>query len=340
MATNKQNKTVELVTVTSYQKRKKPRKHYVFQIQVLWNDDTEYYIFRRYSEFYSFHTTLLKLFPEDAKKHQNGEKILPVFPGRIFLGRSHVARVAEARVDQINKYCQGLIKMPSHISDSKHVTSFFTALPGDVLLPPRDWKKQASLHPLKVPTGDTWEEHVVLKDFEGEGCKQLPITKGDIVQVIRKDESGWWMVSSKNKVGWVPRSYIRPTSRVESPDEDEEDDGIGLSIPGGKVITTEDYQAIDDYEAEDEAQVSFKEGDVVTVIDKEEDGWWFVAVNGREGWAPFSYLETMKGTQSDSGVSGDGSEEEDTLSLTDSKSPSKYGKLPMYTTSRSEEHTS
>ena len=53
-------------------------------------------------------------------------------------------------------------------------------------------------------------------------------------------------------------------------------------------------------------------------------------MNGREGWAPFSYLETMKGTQSDSGVSGDGSEEEDTLSLTDSKSPSKYGMQSVY----------
>lgn len=128
-------------------------------------------------------------------------------------------------MDQINKYCQGLIKLPSHISESKHVISFFSALPGDVLLPPyvvgavqhsthvhimfgprlvfnmcmsteltkddsiicsqhskmshnlwgvltkyvlpvplsvpavfcvyrRDWKKQASLHPLKVPTGE------------------------------------------------------------------------------------------------------------------------------------------------------------------------------------------
>lgn len=121
-------------------------------------------------------------------------------------------------------------------------------------------------------TGDTWEEHVVLKDFKGEGCKQLPITKGDIVQVIRKDDSGWWMVCSKNKVGWVPKSYLRPSSKMESPDEEEDDDGIGLSIPGGKVIASEEYQAIDDYEADDEAQVSFKEGDVVTVIDKEEDG--------------------------------------------------------------------
>ena len=61
---------------------------------------------------------------------------------------------------------------------------------------------------------------------------------------------------------------------MESPDEEEDDDGIGLSIPGGKVITTEEYQAIDDYEADDEAQVSFKEGDVITVIDKEEDGMY------------------------------------------------------------------
>lgn len=54
-------------------------------------------------------------------------------------------------------------------------------------------------------------------------------------------------------------------------------------------------------------------------------GWWFVAANGHEGWAPFSYLEPIKGSTSDSGVSGGGSEEEDTLSLSDSKTPSKYG---------------
>ena len=33
------------------------------------------------------------------------EKLYP-FSERIFVGRSHVARVAEARVEQINRYCQ------------------------------------------------------------------------------------------------------------------------------------------------------------------------------------------------------------------------------------------
>jgi predicted secreted protein len=55
--TTKQAKLVKTVSVTTYQKRKKPRKHYVFQIQVSWNDTSEFYIFRRYSEFYSFHVS-------------------------------------------------------------------------------------------------------------------------------------------------------------------------------------------------------------------------------------------------------------------------------------------
>ena len=92
------------------------------------------------------------------------------------------------------------------------------------------------------------------------------------MQVVRKDDSGWWMVCSKGKVGWVPKSYIRPTSQMESPDDDDDDDSVGLSVPGGKVIASEEYRAIDDYNADDDAQVSFKEGDVITVIDKEEDG--------------------------------------------------------------------
>ena len=78
------------------------------------------------------------------------------------------------------------------------------------------------------------------------------------------------VLNSNSKVGWVPSSYLGPISRPGSPNEDE--DSLGLCVPDGKVIQTEDYKAIDDYEAEDSSQVTLKEGDSVTVIDKEEDG--------------------------------------------------------------------
>lgn len=34
---------------------------------------------------------------------------------RIFVGRSHVARVAEARLEQINRYCQVRIYLTEHL---------------------------------------------------------------------------------------------------------------------------------------------------------------------------------------------------------------------------------
>ena len=130
-----------------------------------------------------------------------------------------------------------------------------------------------------VYAGNVWENYVVTKDFEAEkNSKQLSLKKGETIQIIRKDDSGWWMATNGKTAGWVPPSFIRPASTLmESPDE-EDDDVIGLNIPGGKVIDTEEYRAIDDYQGTEDSQVSFKEGDIVTVVDKEDDGEWSLLV--------------------------------------------------------------
>jgi uncharacterized protein YgiM (DUF1202 family) len=326
---SKATSAVESVTVRTYKKRTEPRKHYVYEIDVTWADSRQFTIYRGYSEVHSFHSMLLKLFSSKGKGTHSVEEF-PALPGRTLFD---TAKVAEARLDAINKYCQALIRLPQHISESPHVLSFFTALPGDIKIPQRDWKKQPSLHPLIVPTGNVWENYIVTKNFEGEAdSKQLSLKKGDTIQIIRKDDSGWWMGTNGKMAGWVPPSYLRPASTLmESPDE-EDSDVIGLNIPGGKVIDTEEYKAIDDFEAEEDSQVSFKEGDIITVVDKEEDGWWFVCVNGREGWAPFSYLEPVNADNGRAGANSEASEaseEEDTLRVTETNI-TKYGKLPEF----------
>ncbi|EPQ60451.1 myosin-1 [Gloeophyllum trabeum ATCC 11539] len=42
-----------------------------------------------------------------------------------------------------------------------------------------------------------------------------------------------------------------------------------------------------------EGEVSLVKGDVVEVVEKEDNGWWLVKKNGQEGWAPSSYLELV-----------------------------------------------
>lgn len=59
--------------------------------------------------------------------------------------------------------------------------------------------RPASLHPLKIPTGNLWEEHCVVADFEKDSNQQLSVTAGSKVIVISKDGSGKDCI-----VTWVP----------------------------------------------------------------------------------------------------------------------------------------
>ena len=47
---------------------------------------------------------------------------------------------------------------------------------------------------------------------------------------------------------------------------------------------------MDDYEAEEEDEISFPKGAVVDVLQKRLDGWWFVKHEDRTGLAPATFL--------------------------------------------------
>lgn len=47
-------------------------------------------------------------------------------------------------------------------------------------------------------------------------------------------------------------------------------------------------------------QISLAAGDTVDVVEKHENGWWFVCLEDEQGWVPSSYLEPADGEQ-DSG---------------------------------------
>ena len=52
----------------------------------------------------------------------------------------------------------------------------------------------------------------------------------------------------------------------------------------------EKYYSVDDYEAEEEDEISFPKGAIVDVLQKRLDGWWFVKHEDRTGLAPATFL--------------------------------------------------
>ncbi|XP_010012724.1 PREDICTED: neutrophil cytosol factor 1, partial [Nestor notabilis] len=64
-------------------------------------------------------------------------------------------------------------------------------------------------------------------------------------------------------------------------------------ITGPIVLQT--YRAIADYEKSSKTEMALQAGDMVDVVEKSENGWWFCQLKNKRGWVPASYLEPMDG---------------------------------------------
>ncbi|XP_044078424.1 SH3 and PX domain-containing protein 2B isoform X3 [Siniperca chuatsi] len=298
-------RTVQEVTVQDVQKRRNPNKHYVYIIKVSWSDGSTEIIYRRYSKFFDLQMELLDKFPVEGGQKDPKRRIIPFLPGKILFRRSHIRDVAMKRLRPINEYCRALIQLPVYISQCEEVRVFFETRPED-LNPPKEepiGKKKSgdstSADPLLL------DQYVAVTDYEKQESSEISLHVGQVVEVIEKNESGWWFVSSDDAQGWVPATCL-----------EAQDDPDDFSLPGeevprrfwslprhmgrrrtlGDLFSTgfgqeEKYSVIYPYSARDEDEMDLERGMIVEVIQRNLEGWWKIRYQGREGWAPASYLK-------------------------------------------------
>lgn len=270
-------RTVQEVTVQDVQKRRNPNKHYVYIIKVSWSDGSTETIYRRYSKFFDLQMELLDKFPVEGGQKDPKRRIIPFLPGKILFRRSHIRDVAMKRLRPINEYCRALIQLPVYISQCEEVRIFFETRPED-LNPPKEepiGKKKSgdptSADPLFL------EQYVAVTDYEKQESTEISVHVGQIVEVIEKNESGWWFVSSEEAQGWVPATCL-----------EAQDDPDDFTLPGEEE---EKYSVIYPYSARDQDEIDLERGMIVEVIQKNLEGWWKIRYQGHEGWAPASYLK-------------------------------------------------
>ena len=54
------------------------------------------------------------------------------------------------------------------------------------------------------------EQYIVVADFKKSEKSHISLAAGDTVDVIEKNESGWWFVSIEDEQGWAPSSFLEP----------------------------------------------------------------------------------------------------------------------------------
>ncbi|XP_053563451.1 neutrophil cytosol factor 1 [Bombina bombina] len=274
------------VQLLGFEKRFYPSQHYVYMFLVKWNDLTEKMVYRKFTEIYEFHKALKEMFPIESGDINKEQRTIPHLPApKWFDG----LRSTENRQDTLSDYCTALLSLPSKISHCPHVVQFFKVRAEDVNPVANNNGRKPETFLLKVDntkknvsdiTGPIiLQSYRAVADFEKSSKSELAMKYGDIVEVVEKNENGWWFGQLKNKTGWVPAAYLEP---LDSPDESEEQDP---NYAGELFITTRDYTGdLDD-------ELTLKQGETVEVIHKLLDGWWVVRKNDNTGYFPAMHLQ-------------------------------------------------
>ena len=104
--------------------------------------------------------------------------------------------------------------------------------------------------------------------------------KGELLYIINSSEGVWWYARSKHsgQEAYIPSNYV---TECKIPKPDPEVSKYPLYV--GKY----------DFSREDEREcLNFKKGDLLHIIKKDDDGWWYARANdsGREGYIPNNFV--------------------------------------------------
>ncbi|XP_068505367.1 intersectin-2a isoform X1 [Syngnathus scovelli] len=118
---------------------------------------------------------------------------------------------------------------------------------------------------------------------------QLHLSPGQLVVVLAKNSSGWWLGElqargKKRQRGWLHSSHVKllgPSGNKSSPSP----------LPVCQVI------AMYDYTAANPDELSFSKGRLINVLDKTNPDWWKGEADGVTGLLPTNYVKMT--TESD-----------------------------------------
>uniref|UniRef100_U3I7M8 SH3 and PX domains 2B n=1 Tax=Anas platyrhynchos platyrhynchos TaxID=8840 RepID=U3I7M8_ANAPP len=250
-------RSIAEVKVLDVQKRRIPNKHYVYIIKVTWSNGSTEVIYRRYSKFFDLQMQMLDKFPMEGGQKDPKQRIIPFLPGR--------------REGSSNKpcwFCKPAVPIP--------LLTLFLLFFREPIGKKKSGADSASVDPLVL------EQYVVVADYQKQESSEISLCVGQVVDIIEKNESGWWFVSTSEEQGWVPATCLEAQDGVQDdfsmqPDEEEK------------------YTVIYPYTARDQDEMNLDKGAVVEVIQKNLEGWWKIRYQGQEGWAPASYLKKGNG---------------------------------------------
>lgn len=134
--------------------------------------------------------------------------------------------------------------------------------------------------------------------YEANGDDELSMNPGDEFSVLEEDNgSGWSNILLQGATGLVPRSYveiIQAASPIAEQDTGEKKKGPSVAPKRG-AKRVQYVEALYDYEADGDDELSIRAGDRMVLIQDDTDGsgWTEGELNGVTGMFPTSYVKKV-----------------------------------------------
>ncbi|NWU42917.1 SH319 protein, partial [Hylia prasina] len=117
-----------------------------------------------------------------------------------------------------------------------------------------------------------------LHDFTAETKDDLSFKKGDYIQILEQVDLEWYRGRLNGKEGIFPAVFVQTCSELSQPG-------------GGKKGKA---KALYDFHGENEDELSFKAGDMITELESVDEDWMSGEILGKSGIFPKNFVQILK----------------------------------------------
>ncbi|XP_074849286.1 SH3 domain-containing protein 19 isoform X2 [Carettochelys insculpta] len=152
-------------------------------------------------------------------------------------------------------------------------------LPGLGVRAPEKNKRESSAC-LYQPDRQPGEWCEALHDFTAETNEDLSFKKGDYIQILEHVDSDWYRGRLNNSEGIFPAVFVQLCS-------------AGVKTSQSPARRKGKAKALYDFHGENEDELSFTAGDVITELDSVDDDWMSGEVQGKSGIFPKNFVRVL-----------------------------------------------
>lgn len=120
-----------------------------------------------------------------------------------------------------------------------------------------------------------------LHSFTAETSEDLAFRRGDRILILERLDSDWYRGRLHDREGIFPAVFVQPCPAGTK--------GVTSTILKGRKV-----KALYDFLGENEDELSFKAGDVITELEPVDDDWMRGELMGRAGMFPKNYVQFLQ----------------------------------------------